>query len=81
MKRFEKEDAMMRKRRQASANAERVAQLKEFRAMMQERHNLFLEYQQRRIAAGYVHPETEQESQDIVERVEELVSEKVEQIS
>jgi translation initiation factor 3 subunit B len=81
MKRFEKEDAMMRKRRQASANAERVVQLKEFRTLMQERHRIFLENQQKRIAAGIIKPESEQESQDIVEKVEELISEKVDPLN
>lgn len=78
MKRLEKEDAMLRKRKQASANAERVKQLKEFRDMMAERHRVFLEQQQRRIALGLVKAQTEEEAKDIVERVEELISEKVE---
>ena len=78
MKRFEKEDAMLRKRKQAVANAERVKQLSEFRGLIAERHKIFLEYQQKRIAAGIIPKVADDEVREIVERVEELVSEKVE---
>lgn len=69
---------MNRRLRDAAANAQKVAQLSEFRSLMQERRKIFLEYQQKRVAVGFVKPNTDKESREIVERVEELVSEKVE---
>jgi translation initiation factor 3 subunit B len=80
MKRFDKEDALQWKRIKASANAHKVAQLREFRTMMAERHQLFLEQQQKRISLGLVQEDADEGSQDIIEKVEELVSEKVEPV-
>jgi hypothetical protein len=80
MKRMDKEDALQKKIIEASNNADKVRQLRKFRTMMAERHRLFLEQQQRRVELGLIQSEMDEGSQEIIEKVEELVSEKVEAV-
>jgi translation initiation factor 3 subunit B len=76
-KTYEREDALIRKRRQASENAERLKQLVQFRDMMEERRIVFLEQKREREARG-VWRQEDDELLEISEVVEELVSEKTE---
>lgn len=80
MKRYEKEDAMLKKRKQASENAGRVKMLSEFRFCMRERHEEFVLAQQERIKRGYIQPSSKAEFEEIVETVDEIISEKIEEI-
>jgi len=81
IKRFEKRDAMQQKIKTAAKNEKKVRLLREFRNMMSERHQIFVGYQRKRIAAGLVKPSDEKAFTEIVEKVEELVSEKVEAVN
>jgi translation initiation factor 3 subunit B len=90
IKRFEKEDALLKRRRQAAQDQKRIQQLEEFRSLMEENHRIFLEQMDKRRKLG-IHwstsdnnettsptTGTEEDVTEISEVVEEIISEKVE---
>jgi translation initiation factor 3 subunit B len=104
IKRFEKEDTLLKRRRQAAQDQKRVQELEEFRSMVEQHRAIVQEQMAKRRAMGihWVVPVVwgeesgpgnapaagaaagkggeEEEQMEIVETVEEIVSEKIERL-
>jgi len=82
-RRFEREDAMLRRRRQAAADEERVRKLVDFRGLMADRRAVYLEQLERRRQLGIrwgADVAAQGRFVETTEAVEDVVSEKVERL-
>lgn len=76
MQRYEKEDAVRRKRINAAANAEKLRQLTDFRGMLDRLLKSYEDDVQNRYATGIWVKSEEEEFTEVEETVEEVLSEK-----
>ena len=78
---FEKKDELKRKRLEAASNIHKITLLSAYRALMNMRHQHFLEQEKQRVSLGIVAPVDVEEYEEITEVVEEILSEKSEVVA